>query len=715
MQREGIMTKRLREIAVALVGHGAAVLLLLSGACSISGKDDAPLRSAAHADNRPASGAGRLAGVVLGAGAPIVKSTVSLWQASADEPRKLAETQTNERGEFDLPGSAAQGDTSLYLIASGGEPKAGQAGGNNPAIALLAVLGQQPPQRVVINEFTTIGSAWTHAQFLSANAIQGNALSLRIAAGNVPNFVDLPTGGWGVAIQDGLNSTQTPTMANFGTLSTLVAGCVTRVTPDACGALFDAATGPDGKAPDNTLAALHSIARNPAYEPQRLFALLDRFYPAKGEKQLRPTPFLPYLNTAPSAWVLPLKFTGGGLSGPGKIMFDSEGNAWTGVNFVIGGQSLDAFWNGNLSKFAPNGRPLSPMTTGFTGGGILGPGFGTAIARDDKVWVTSTSGKTISAFDKNGKALSPAKGYDFDGQLGLMQGIIVTPNGDVWTLDFGKDQIIHLPQGDVSKAKFYCQAPAGKSKKDNPCKLNGAFHLAIDQKDRIWVTNAIGDTVTRFPASDPSQVEVFPTGGHSGKGMAVDSRGNAWITNTLGKGLDLKTKAKLAELKLAGKTKEIDETMYRYLAKHHVGSVTLLQPDGKQAPGGSVFTAGGLWGPWGVVIDGDDHVWVSLFMGEPGVVELCGSRTETCPPGMKTGDPISPRGGFIGGGMQHLTDVGVDPAGNVWVADNWQDPEACFGQASETRSTRCGGNGLTVFYGMAKPVRAPQIGPAQPL
>jgi DNA-binding beta-propeller fold protein YncE len=293
------------------------------------------------------------------------------------------------------------------------------------------------------------------------------------------------------------------------------------------------------------LGAALSIARNSAYQPKRVFELLDAFYPAKGPKELRPTPFLPYLSVAPSAWVLPLKFTGGGLSGPGKIMFDSEGNAWTGVNFIVGVQAVDAFWNGNLSKFAPNGRPLSPMTTGFTGGGILGPGFGTAIGNDGRVWVTSTSGKTISVFDKNGKPLSPPAGYNLDGQLGLMQGIIVAPNGDVWTADFGKDQIVHLPQGDPAKAKIHCQAPAGKANKDGPCKLNGPFHLAIDQQDRIWITNAIGDTVTRFPASDPSKVEVFPTGGHSGKGMAIDSRGNAWIANTAGKGLDMRLKAKL--------------------------------------------------------------------------------------------------------------------------------------------------------------------------
>ena len=223
---------------------------------------------------------------------------------------------------------------------------------------------------------TTVASVWTHAQFLDGAAIKGYPLGLRIAAGNVPNFVDLATGGYGGMIQDALNSTQTPTMANFATLSSVMAGCITRVKTDACSSLFAAATGPDGKAPTDTLAAAQSIARNAAYKPERVFALLDAFYPVPPGKQLRPTPYLPYLSSAPSAWVLPLKFTGGGYTGGAKVMFDSEGNAWSGANFIVGSQGKDALWDGNLSKFAPNGRPLSPMTTGFHGGGLQGPGFG---------------------------------------------------------------------------------------------------------------------------------------------------------------------------------------------------------------------------------------------------------------------------------------------------------------------------------------------------
>jgi hypothetical protein len=73
-------------------------------------------------------------------------------------------------------------------------------------------------------------------------------LALKIAAGNVPSFVDLRTGGWGTAIQDPLNSGQTPTMANFATLADLLSGCSARVKADACSKLFAATTPPTGVA-----------------------------------------------------------------------------------------------------------------------------------------------------------------------------------------------------------------------------------------------------------------------------------------------------------------------------------------------------------------------------------------------------------------------------------------------------------------------------------
>ena len=348
----------------------------------------------------------------------------------------------------------------------------------------------------------------------------------------MPNFVDLATGGWGGAIQDPLNSRQTPTMANFATLADVLSGCATRVTPDACGKLFAAATPPKGTAPTDTLTAAQAIARNPWYQPERLFALLDAFYPVPQGKTMRAVPFMPYLSFAPSAWVLPLKFDGGGYRAGGKAMFDSEGNLWVGDNFTIGWQGQDTLWQGNATKFAPNGKPLSPITTGFAGGGMQGGTFGAAVDAKDNAWLTSYGGKSIAVFDKTGKPLTPPEGITFDGKLGLMQGIIVTPGGDVWAWASRRASSSSSRRATRRKGRIVCEGD-----KVEPCKsFLGPFHLGIDQQDRIWVTNGFGDHVTRFPAADPSKAEKFNTG-CSGSGLGIDSQGNVWVTNRLGSGV----------------------------------------------------------------------------------------------------------------------------------------------------------------------------------
>jgi hypothetical protein len=533
-------------------------------------------------------------GQVLSGNAPIAKSTVTLWEASADAPKQLDQTKTNDDGRFEVRAKGAHSGAMLYLVANGGVPKASQASGDNPAIALLAVVGSNPPASVTINEFTTVASVWTNAQFLDGTALKGHALGLKIAAGNVPNFVDLSTGGWGDTIQDPLNSSQTPTMANFATLADALSGCVTLVTANACGSLFAAATGPTGGAPTNTLTAAESIARASWYKPERVFALLDAFYPLQKGKMMRAVPFMPYLSVAPSAWVLPLRFTGGGYVAGGKAMFDSEGNLWVGDNFTIGWQAQDTLWQGNFSKFAPNGKPISPITTGFSGGGFAGGTFGNAVDDKDNVWLTSYGGHAISKFDKNGKSLAGPDGITLNGQLGLMQGVIVTPGSDVWVVGISKNQLVYIPKGDPSKAKLLCEGF-----KDPPCKaFVGPFHLGIDQQDRIWVTNALADFVTRLSASDPTKAETFKAG-FSGSGLTIDSQGNVWVTNRLGSsargGAVLESMIKA--LKAGG---DFGEVLALAMAKQQGGpeggSVTLLRPDGSQYPG-SPFTGAAFLGP----------------------------------------------------------------------------------------------------------------------
>jgi len=334
-----------------------------------------------------------------------------------------------------------------------------------------------------------------------------------------------------------------------------------------------------------------------------------------------------------------------------------------------------------------------------------------AVDANDNAWLSSYGGKSIAIFDKTGKPLTPPEGITFNGQLGLMQGIIVTPSGDVWAVGITKNQLLYFPKGDWNKGRIVCEG-----RDVEPCKsFLAPFHLGIDQQDRIWVTNALGGHVARFPASDPTKAEKF-SAGWSGSGLGIDSQGNVWVTNRFGNSVRgaLLVADMIATAKTGGNMDEVlTRAMLKQTGGHDGGSVTLLRPDGSEYPG-SPFTGGGLPGPWAATIDGNDNVWVSNFAQPDGrITELCGARTENCPPGFKTGDQISPPGGYVGGGLQMQTDLAIGPAGDVWVMNNWQTLDSCFGIPPEALSTLCGGQGVTVFFGMAKPVRAPQIGPAK--
>jgi hypothetical protein len=49
----------------------------------------------------------------------------------------------------------------------------------------------------------------------------------------------------------------------------------------------------------------------------------------------------------------------------------------------------------------------------------------------------------------------------------------------------------------------------------------------------------------------------------------------------------------------------------------------------------------------------------------------------------------------VGGGLQMQTDLAI---GDVWVMNNWQDIDSCFGISPESVSTRCGGQGVVIFF-----------------
>jgi len=82
---------------------------------------------------------------------------------------------------------------------------------------------------------------------------------------------------------------------------------------------------------------------------------------------------------------------------------------------------------------------------------------------------------------------------------------------------------------------------------------------------------------------------------------------------------------------------------------------------------------------------------------------MAGSDTKGHPAGTKTGD------------LLHVfSNISIDPAGNVWAADNWNDLHVATGLNHDPlKSTWGGGDGVTVLYGAAPPVKPPRMGPVR--
>ena len=69
---------------------------------------------------------------------------------------------------------------------------------------------------------------------------------------------------------------------------------------------------------------------------------------------------------------------------------------------------------------------------------------------------------------------------------------------------------------------------------------------------------------------------------------------------------------------------------------------------------------------------------------------------------------------FTGGTIQMITDVNIDPAGDVWVANNWNSVGAVLAEdPAFATSTWGGGSRLTVIDGVAGPVKPPRVGLAK--
>ncbi|MFG0331749.1 MAG: hypothetical protein ACF8TS_00180 [Maioricimonas sp. JB049] len=659
-----------------------------------------------------ATAASRLAGRVQLGGTgqiePLANVSVSLFEATDGTPIPIGRAVTDEDGNFQMDASKQSTQSIFFLTAS-----------VTRRVTFVTILGPTLPAQATINELTSVAASYSMAQFARKGYISGKPLGLRIAASMNDNIVSIATGESSSVMMASPNADETHSLRMTRSLANLLSAAV----QDAwIRYVFLMATSPAdalGAPSPNTAVAMANLARDPGRLAYLIY-LLSQAGDAYG----------PVLQREPDAWTVTVKVNDSGddnymFGGPANVSFDSRGYAWIANNAVQG----TPFSAKHIMVLKPNGKPadgsdgraISPVT----GGGILGVGWGIFVDRTDTVWmgnfgwggddynptihpIVSTNplvpgNGSVSKFTVAGESLSDPIG--FFGGTWRVQAIKVDAQGNVWSASFGNDSVVVFPRGDHTQArelKFYDGA--------------GTFGLDIAPDGSVWVSNSGGlagknrSSVAKVRLGRNGEIELehFRFVGETLKVIAVDSQGNAWVAS------------------------QGDSTIYGF------------RSDGRPI---GAFSGGGVFGPWGLCIDGDDNVWVGNFgplqigsnVTDSGISNLCGANRRTWPLGKFLGQPISPSTGYTvhSAGSQVLlhdgtplygtglgaepsfaplmrqTSVQIDQAGNVWTVNNWKPrfntDVGLFNDGTivvDPDKANPAGDGLVIFVGLAPPPKS---------
>ena len=105
----------------------------------------------------------RLDGTVTVGGQPVAGASVTLWRTAGKEaPKSVAQVSTGAKGDFALHDFPLFTDGGVFYLTT--------RGGSSDALALMSVLGTKPPDNVVVNELTTVASAFTSARFINGES-----------------------------------------------------------------------------------------------------------------------------------------------------------------------------------------------------------------------------------------------------------------------------------------------------------------------------------------------------------------------------------------------------------------------------------------------------------------------------------------------------------------------------------------------------------------
>lgn len=525
-------------------------------------------------------------------------------------------------------------------------------------------------EKIVVNELSTVATAYALAQFIHRCEIFGPCSGVRNSVRTIKNLVNLCNGKPAQVIsnhQNGSNDVRsTRALQTQNTLANLIAACFD--SKKLCKQLFSLVSQQSHSPIRNTFQAIHSIARHPFTQDNAAL------YAIAASKRV----FGPSLKIVPEAWLLALHFINGGFSAPGRMAFDANGNVWNNNNFMPPAGSLPNFPGRQVTVLNNQGEPIlgSPIFSDA----VFGSGYGTAVDAHNNGWIGSFEGGQIAQFNKKGQLIQQT-----DGQNHPM-GMAFDQSGNVWVVNMG-DPTDPLDFGSVS---VFLGGDVTK-RIDHTDGIHKPFSCAIDELGRCWVANSgfapvgsvtvlkllanttivvVKKDITSEALNTPVQPGLpTPIWGDfvSPKTIAIDQQGNAWVSSL-----------------------EIDQITF-------IDGDTFVPTDYPVDPRSR---------GWGMAVDGSSVIWVASFTNPP-----LGPLFQK-PPVISVVQGKGPNLGtflysFSNPSLQHLTGLQLDASGNVWVANNWG--------LNTTPMQIFGGDGLVQFIGIATPVKTPLIGvPVRP-
>jgi hypothetical protein len=672
-------------------------------------------------------------GMVLSGTLPVNGAQVQMYAAgqagygSSATALLTTAVTTDATGAFSFTYNcpASPGDL-VYLVATGGHTG---TNGPNSGLALMAALGScnaTLPATVVVNEATTVASAYALSPFMTGATHVGAASStasyqgLTNAFKTVSNMVDLTTGtvlshtpdySMNLASDTNVLNNSTVPQSRINTLANVLNACAAAGT--GCTGLFSAATPTSGTAPADTLQAILNIAQNPGTNVSVVF-------------NVAPTgPFTPVLSAAPNDWTLALTFTGGGLgfapdlqitsvSSPftdGKFLntamaIDATGNIWvtgftSSISNAAAGNVTDDLSSGMIAEFSNLGKPLTPTSSVGVGGAVTYGGYisiptsgangGTqaplniAFDPSGNVWVVGGSpnaggGTTATmpggAMTEIKPGLSVAIPYISLGSS-TNEPIAIDGLGNVWT--YGSS----LLEFDGTGKQLASNTGAGVS--GNPVGYLALESLLFDSNSTsLWGSDAeLGEFYQISPKDGSGIVDYSWVAGRNGvyTNVAADNAGNVY-------GCRLKPGGELDVLNASSTS-----TIASYPISTGRGCGNQMAMDGA----GHLFTVTGSTGSTitpGII----DEFTVSssgiTLVSSTGYTGTGNGETPTI-----NGDPSAPSvvssSAVFRANNGGVASVAIDGSGNLWVLNVDTGTDASLG------------NALVEYVGIAAPVVTP--------